>query len=471
MNRGALEDGALGEGEKIMLKMKPGRGNRLYRHSQSELLSHAIDSRDFPIPQSGSPNGRIVDRGTRAEQPLNPLALRSTVEQRIHENATDASFGLSLYLRQAFQTPLLTQDEERTLAQQIFRYRQAFQRMIVKEPAVIEYLTDLLSKWESKKCRLDAICNLALSDRANRKVLEPKIRSSLKILRRYPKRLKAAKTPAEVKQIEREMIHLVEELLIRPRHFELSPFENPNAQPLLDEYRMRCQHMTRANMRLVVLVARQLCGRSAVLLDMIQEGSRGLMHAVVKFDHRRQIKFSTYATPWIKQTIFASLPNAQRNIRVPENFRSLGREVQRRMNDHTEAFHDRGRNMELIADDMKMPLMELERLICVQQDTCSLDQAVGDGVDTASLGELIPDHRPNNPRRNAHLHERQMFARSLMDEVLNRKEHDVISLRFGIGDGVDRSLAEVGRVMGLTRERVRQLEKKAIGKLGERAGL
>lgn len=449
-----------------MLKSKSGTFNRSFRHPQSELLSHAVAPGDFPIPKSGS-----VSRPRSRWDGLNETSTeKKPSENRWAGAESDAPFGLSLYLRQALTAPLLTRDQERSITRKISRYRVAFQRLVLQDPAVVTYLTDLLSEWESKTVRLDAVCNLALSDRVQRKILEPKIHTNLEILRGLPKRMKAARASKSVRRLQRTAVHLIEPLMIRPRHFESAPFHNPKATKILAEYRKLCQQLTCANMRLVVLIARRLCGGSPVLLDMIQEGVRGLMHAVTKFDHRRNIKFSTYATPWIKQTIYASLPNAQRNIRVPDNFRSLGREVQRRMSEVAEGHLDSGRNISLIAAEMGISASEVERLVSIQQDTCSLDQPQRGSTGASCLGELIADYRADHPWRIADIRERQGFARSLMDDVLVGKEHEVISLRFGITDGIDRSLAAVGREMGLTRERVRQLEKKAIEKMGAATG-
>jgi RNA polymerase primary sigma factor len=263
--------------------------------------------------------------------------------------------------------------------------------------------------------------------------------------------------------------------MIRPQPFENSPFNNPKAQRLLAEYRRLCQRMTQANLRLVVSVAKQLCGKSPVLMDMIQEGSQGLMHAVTKFDHRRKIRFSTYATPWIKQSIFAALPNAERNIRIPENFGSQVRKLQRRMQDAAEFDSgglnlDSGRNIFRLSNDLNLPPVDVNRLICIQRDTCSLNQAnpgppPNGSTAQACLEDLIVDHRKPNPLLMAQDLERKEFVQGLMDQALNKREHAVISLRFGFADGKDRSLAEVGREMGITRERVRQVEKQAMEKL------
>lgn len=384
--------------------------------------------------------------------------------------------SMALYLHQALQSPLLTAVQEQRLARNISRFRAAFQRLTMKEPAVIDFLVDLLNQWNSRQVRLDAICNLALSETAKRKTLEPRIRTNLKPLSRLSNRMASAASKLERRQLHREAVQRIESLWIRPVPFENAPFTNPIAKMLLERYRKLCRTLTNANLRLVVGVAKQMCGNSPILLDMIQEGNRGLMHAVTKFDHQRNIRFSTYATPWIKQAIYAALPNWERNIRIPENFGSMTRALQRRLQ-NTGDFDldysrlDSGRNLAWIADEMNLPVGDVDRILCIQRDTCSLSQSgrsrQQDGSETAStLAERLTDQRRFDPLQSAQLSERREFIRRLLDRVLDNREHRVISLRFGFEDGKDRSLAEVGRELGITRERVRQIEKRAIAKLG-----
>ncbi|MFK7767202.1 MAG: RNA polymerase sigma factor RpoD/SigA [Mariniblastus sp.] len=399
-------------------------------------------------------------------------AFENPTSKKRVSNSIPLGSGIGLYLSQAIQSPLLSKSEEQILAQKISRYRTAFQRLILQEPAVVEHLVDLLTKWENKKLRLDSVCNVALSETAKRKTLEPKIRKSLKTLRRAAKQLAAA-SMSNKRSVIRKVIRLVEPLMIRPRPFETAPFENPKAILLLCKYNKLCQQMTQSNMRLVVQVARKLCGGSPVLMDMIQEGNRGLMHAVTKFDHCRAIRFSTYATPWIKQAIYAALPNSQRNIRVPDNFRTKGRAIQRRMYELMDGENwpqfdsNSDRVINTIAEEMDLCPIEVANVITIQRDTCSLDQPIQGRNSSSTLGGMIADTRDNCPHWLANVRERQQLVRATMKRSLNDREREVISLRFGIGDGKNRSFAEVGREMGITRERVRQLEKQAIEKLGQ----
>lgn len=381
---------------------------------------------------------------------------------------------LAVFLNEALQTPLLDKQQERQLAREIFLYRQAFQRLIAKEPDVIDYLVNQLELWNQKRARLDTVCNLALSETKKRKTLEPAIRSNLRKLKKLGRDLRAANSLTRQRKLHRRAVQLLEPLVIRPRHFESAPFRSAKAHQLLQNYRTRCQQMTQANLRLVVRIAKQLCSRRSILLDMIQEGCQGLMHAITKFDYRRRIRFSTYATPWIKQAIFGAMPNVERNIRIPENFGSLARTVQRTWREsesHGDSdCSDSGHSINRIANELGMQPSEVDQIIRVQRDTCSLNRSASSRFSNAagensSLADLLTDHRGTCPETWAEDQERSRLIRKLMTRTLNSKEREVISLRFGFDDGKDRSLAEVGRQIGITRERARQLEKRAMEKL------
>ena len=459
--------------------------NQSFRHQQSEQLSHVLEPCETPIRKPRpirSAGGRVTTVANGSKSGSQHLASSKTRGSSLTEDPSvstaklNGNHELGLYLNEALNSPLLTKQQEQHLARRIARYRRAFERLILKEPAVIEYLVDLFSRWQSKQLRIDAFCNLGLSELEKRRTLEPKIVLNLKTLRRLPKKINSASSAAEARRLHHTSICLVEELSLRPQTFQSAPFENVKAQELLTKYRRLCQDMASSNLRLVVRVARQICGNSPVLLDMIQEGNRGLLHAITKFDYRCNVRFSTYATPWIKQTIFASLANSQRNIRVPENFRAVNRKIQRHVNETNDRRFefretDSGRAILLIANDLNMQPMEVERHLRIQRDTSSLDQTAGasdfDNESHSKLGDSLTDPRQTDPGRIAQNNEREQLVRSILKQSLTRRERDVISLRFGFKDGQDRSFAEVGRVMGLSRQRVCQVEKQALQKLSK----
>ena len=486
-----------------MLKQQSDSINPSYRHQQSENLSHAFEPVESPLPKRGlrgpsksqnvlqneMQNASLKISSTSSQSDLAASELHSQLKAKAGSvctglnstrKASSTTNSLSIYLNEALQADLLTKEGEVSLAKSITLYRQAFQRLILGEPAVVAHIIGLLEELTTKRVRLDTVCNFGLSESAKRKLVEPKLKPTLKWLKRTLQLLRNVSTEQSISSIERrrlvrETMKRVETLTIRPNHFESAPFGNPKALELLGTYQRLSQTMVRANLRLVVQVVRQICGNSPSVLDMIQEGNRGLMHAVTKFDHQCGVRFSTYAMPWIKQAIFGALPNHHRNIRVPENFRSISRRVTKELRELQRGRFefrqtDSGQTIALIADSLEMNPADVANHLRMQRDTCSLDQPIVNGIGCGSdeqvgnIGDLLAGNRPD-PSVESAQSERQRMVRSMMAQVLTRREHEVIKLRFGFDDGCDRSFAEVGREMGLTRQRVCQVEKHALAKL------
>jgi RNA polymerase primary sigma factor len=435
---------------------------------------------------------------------------------------------IRMYLTQMGQIPLLTRKSEIALARKIEIARMTFRRKMLQCDYCARNSLDLLQQVHNGSMSFDRTIKVGTSHFLTKNVIKKRLPQNiettdklLKINQGLFKQVVAngetdesKKASKRMRRIKRKIATLLEELSLRTSRIQ--PIKNklhgiydkmcqlektiaagPNSQitpedietmkqelnglqelvmetpkqlekrlQVLDrvfgQYEETKRLLSSANLRLVVSIAKKYRNRGLSFLDLIQEGNTGLMRAVDKYEYRRGYKFSTYATWWIRQAITRAIADHARTIRIPVHMI----ETMSRLRSASKVLHQKlGREptIEEIAEEVDMSITETRRVLKISKHPISLDRPIGES-DDSYFGDFIEDDEVDSPVASA----TQEMLKDRIDAVLKTlsyREREIIKLRYGIGDGYTYTLEEVGRIFKVTRERVRQVEAKAIRKL------
>ena len=422
--------------------------------------------------------------------------IKKTTRDSETQKSTQVDDPVKMYLKQMGQIPLLTREQEITLAERIKNAENLFRKDVLWSNIAKKVVTKVMEETLSEESNLDDLVDVDLKVKeaaAKRKTL--KLLNKLKKTKVKGKILKVLLSMklaiSVVEQVSQKIMEFVESgEAIEKKINRLNKRNKKNKKELIKTLKklekdfgdklnnLKRQHrmikvketnfnkskreLVAANLRLVVSIAKKYTNRGLSFLDLIQEGNIGLMKAVDKFEYKRGYKFSTYATWWIRQAITRSIADQSRTIRIPvhmtETINKLIR-VSRTLVQET----GREPTPEELAHGMRISVDKVRSILKIAQEPISLQTPIGDEGDT-NFGDFIEDKRAVSPASaTAYTMLKEQMGGVL--DTLTEREKKVLRLRFGIGDGYPRTLEEVGEIFNVTRERVRQIEAKALKKL------
>ena len=465
------------------------------------------------------------------EQEIQVAQKKVTPQPAAEDLPRPSDDPIRMYLSQMAEIPLLTREEEISLAKKIEVTRKQFRRSVLGCNYAMQLTVETLHRVHRGELPFDRTIKVSLTERLTKEQILARMPHNLPTLDRlmeqdrqnFDKLIRHSTTLEERLQARslfirgrRKTLQLVEELSLRTRRIqplmhELEEFSS-RMQMIRDQLNdlkrarsarakeerlnlrrelhdlmiltqespaslaLRCEtirkqfidydnvkrQLSSGNLRLVVSIAKKYRNRGLSFLDLIQEGNTGLMRAVDKYEYRRGFKFSTYATWWIRQAITRAIADQARTIRIPVHMIDVLSKLRNTQKGLLQEMK-REPTTEEIAKRARMSVDEVRRVMDIGRHPVSLDRPVGDGEDN-SFGEFVEDVTSDNPVRKANNGILRQKIESLL-KTLTYREREIIRLRYGLGDGYTYTLEEVGRIFKVTRERVRQIEAKAVRKL------
>ncbi len=502
--------------------VNPEKLNRLVlaiERSRIRLIDNYEKKRIEAVGKTPEPNVEEM----RESEATADAALHHTEMPRASEDP------IRMYLSQMAEIPLLTRDEEIALAKKIEITRRQFRRALLGSDYALRSTVGILKRVHAGELPFDRTIKVSLTERLTKEQVSARMPHNLRTLEvliyqnkaDFDALVRKSTSPRLKAEIRRRFIsnrkkclELVEELSLRSRRVtpllgqmekisqrmnfirqrlidlgtdamsrdeaadlkqelrelmmvtQESPTSLHNrmvkARQHFDEYETTKRELSSGNLRLVVSIAKKYRNRGLSFLDLIQEGNTGLMRAVDKYEYRRGFKFSTYATWWIRQAITRAIADQARTIRIPVHMIDVLSRLRQSQKRLTQTLR-REPTHEEISKDTEVPLEEVTRVMEIGRHPVSLDRPVGEGEDS-SFGEFIEDNDNDNPVRSA----AGGILRGQIDDLLKTltfREREIIRLRYGLVDGYSYTLEECGRIFKVTRERVRQIEAKAVAKL------